>query len=940
MTKTTTGGIAVLAVLGALCLAVPASLAGPAPDDDGASPPVAARRIDDPLLTERLAGPPGGYTEARRTTAVELTVSGDEVQVGAALEGLGGRVTGEVPGRIVQADVPAARLAELARIPGVVTVRAPRLMSLRPRPGDHASAGPVLAEAAALTNAAAWQAAGQTGAGIKVGIIDYFNGVSWSAAAARGELPNPIGTYCVDSASLGTCGPGGSVFDPTDDGHGNAVAEVIHDLAPGALLYLARGASISDLYAVVDWFAANGVRIINRSLGSPYDGPGDGTGALDSLADYAAAKGITWVNAAGNEGYEQYWRGTWNDPDGDGWLDFTPGEEALQISTATSGGCLDVLGLRWSDWGAAASRTNYDVYIYEGDTLAYPLGGAPDQRAGAPPIELDGVSNSGPGGCSPLYRPNIRVRLNGAGSGTRGDVLELLLYAGSLGHWQAPGSAGTGIVDSRNRAVVAVGAIDPPEGAAIGYYSSQGPTNDGRRKPDLSASSGLSTSVFGSRGFAGTSAAAPTATGIAALLLGANRAATAQGLAALLKHSVVDRGIPGPDNVYGTGELRLGLPPAPVLAPGPAAFSALTPSRLLDTRTSTTVPGPLEAEQIVDLPIAGVGAVPADATAVALNVTVDQATTGGYVQVLPTGMAPIDGSSNLNVETTGQTVPNFVITPVGTGGSVSFYAPSGGQLIVDILGYYRPSGPVGAGRTIPLAPTRVLDTRQAGGSKPRPGSSTTVSFPAGSGLPASGASAVILTVTGNEPSGTGYVTAYPSGTALPEASVLNLSPGGAYANAVIVPLGADGTVSLYSSAGAHLIVDLAGYVTDATAAPSASGLFVPVSPARIVDTRAGTAYRSGEVRPVQIGGAGGIPAGGVAAVAFNFTATQTAAGNGYLQVWPGDVASAAVSNLNWSRAGQTIAAGGIVKLSAAGGVWTHTEQGTHLLIDVFGYFRS
>ncbi|MEZ5257439.1 MAG: hypothetical protein R2705_11270 [Ilumatobacteraceae bacterium] len=140
--------------------------------------------------------------------------------------------------------------------------------------------------------------------------------------------------------------------DDVEEGHGNPVAEIIHDLAPDAELYLARGVSLNDLYLVIDMFVANGVHLVNRSLGAPLDGPGDGTGPLDALADYAVERGITFINAAGNDGYAQYWRGPWRDDDRDGWLEFARSDERLDVDVSGTGGYLDILGFRWSDWGA------------------------------------------------------------------------------------------------------------------------------------------------------------------------------------------------------------------------------------------------------------------------------------------------------------------------------------------------------------------------------------------------------------------------------------------------------------------------------------------------------------------------------------------------------------------------------------------------------------
>ena len=89
----------------------------------------------------------------------------------------------------------------------------------------------------------------------------------------------------------------------------------------------------------------------------------------------------------------------------------------------------------------------------------------------------------------------------------RRDVLEILDYgSGMASYTQTPQSATTGISDSDEPGVLAVGAIDPPASGTIAAYSSQGPTNDGRLAPDISSTASF-TSTVKPAGFAGTSAA-------------------------------------------------------------------------------------------------------------------------------------------------------------------------------------------------------------------------------------------------------------------------------------------------------------------------------------------------------------------------------------------------------------------------------------------------
>ncbi len=947
----------VLGLLAGLCIPVTSAAATrPAPPraaSSGATPPppaTAKRRlaIDDPALRDQMLRSSSRRPDGPSPTLdVEILHDGDESDVSARVVELGGSVTGHAPSTIVQARMPVATLPALASTPGIAFVRRPVAVNRRPGPDAVALSGPVTTEAVSIMNAAAWHSAGSTGAGVRIGIIDFFNESKWTTQVHADEVPAVSGTFCL--AEGAPC----SVWDPGETGHGNAVAEVIHDLAPDAEIFLGQAGTINDSYALVDWFVANGVTIVNRSLGSSYDGPGDGTGPLDELVDFAAARGITWFNSAGNEGFRRYWRGPSTDADGDGWIEFGPGDESLGVSG--DGGCLSVLGARWNDWGPASQRTDYDFYIFAGEQQVFPPSGddGPDQQLGAPPIELDGIE-----GCEPDPAPlSIRVKQWAEGSGAGGDVLEVLMYSGDLEYSQSAGSAAGPIVDSRNRAVLAVGAIDPPTTGGIAYYSSQGPTNDGRRKPDLSAPSCFTSSIYRllSSCFNGTSAASPAAAGMAAVVRSAGLASTPQGLAALVKHLVVDRGAPGPDSTFGTGEARLPAPVVGAVDARPSVFVGLTPTRVVDTRRAIGPLGrALGTEEILDVPMAGVGPVPAGATSVAMNVTVVGAVTQGYIQVLPTMFAPIDASSSLNLESAGQVLPNFLITPIGGDGRISVYAPSGGDLLIDVLGYFLPAEASAAGRLVPVSPTRVLDTRQPVSLRPdilpsgwvdhRPAGAEVVpvEFRAGSGVPTSGVAAVVLNVTATAAAGVGYVTAYPSGGVVPDASVLNLVGGATNANTVVVPLGPDRRVGLYTSVGAHLIVDVAGYFTDATTPSTTSGRFTPVSPARIVDTRSsGAPLVSGEARSLVVGGLAGIPGVGADAVSFNVTATGTTGSDGYVQLWPtGSPVTTEFSNVNWTATGQTVASGGIVKIGAGAGIDARSYQGAHLILDVNGYFTS
>lgn len=388
------------------------------------------------------------------------------------------------------------------------------------------------------------------------------------------------------------------------------------------------------------------------------------------------------------------------------------------------------------------------------------------------------------------------------------------------------------------------------------------------------------------------------------------------------------------------------VPVVPVVPPAPeppdpgtpsawvaSSFVALSPERVLDTRGSG--PGKPGAGAVVTLPLAGRSGIPATgATAVVLNVTATEADGPGFVTVWPDGPMPL--ASSLNLERSGQTRPNLVSVPLGADGAVRLSTYAGAHLVADVVGYYVPADAATGGRLQPLAPSRLLDTRAA--TKPGAGDTVTLPVAGRNGVPAAGAGAVVLNVTATEADGPGYVTVWPGGT-LPLASNLNLDGRGqTIANQVMVPLGTDGAIRLFTLAGAHLVVDIVGWYTDDSAPASSSGMFVPLRPERVLDTRPDAGLAGGDVLDLVLSGRSGVPASGVGAVVLNVTVTE-ADGAGYVTVWPHGEPPLA-SNVNVDAAGQTIANHVVTPLGEGGAVRLTSYAGAHLVADITGYFTS
>ncbi len=398
-----------------------------------------------------------------------------------------------------------------------------------------------------------WQAAGITGDGIKVGIID--GGFVGLTSRIGQELPSNIHARCYREVGLfSSAAASCEAFTE----HGTAVAETIADMAPDAGLYIADPISMQDLRQSVAWMTSNGVRVINVSLGFAYEGPGDGTSPPDSIyavVDQAVAGGALWVNAAGNAG-EDGWVGPWADANGNDLLDFAPGDDGNGIPL-TAGDNV-VVSLRWNDpWGA--SSNDYDVFLYGPDDPD-PVAVSNDPQDGTEdPVESVGFTAATTG----TYRVVVQ-----RSSGAPVSRLQLLVLSEGESPLEHRVAAGTLVspADSANPGMISVGAVafDSPD--VVERYSSRGPTVDGRTKPDLVAVDCSRTSVVDP--FCGTSQSAPYAAGAAALVLQTDPTLGAPALAKWLRDHALGIETPVPNDDAGWGRLDLGAPPSPTQAAG------------------------------------------------------------------------------------------------------------------------------------------------------------------------------------------------------------------------------------------------------------------------------------------------------------------------------------------------------------------------------------
>jgi hypothetical protein len=352
---------------------------------------------------------------------------------------------------------------------------------------------------------------------------------------------------------------------------------------------------------------------------------------------------------------------------------------------------------------------------------------------------------------------------------------------------------------------------------------------------------------------------------------------------------------------------------------------SLNPVRFADTRPGWVAAdglffgtGPVPAGGVVQVPIAGRGAVPLDAEAVVANVTLVNAAAPGFATVFPCGTVP--GTSSVNYRGVGnEAVANEVIVKLSPAGSICVFTSAAANVLVDVAGYVPASSDF-----VSFTPVRLADTR------PTPvaaGQSVEVQVAGRGGVPTD-AKAVIANVTLVGAAAPGFATVFPCGT-VPDASSVNYRAvtNEAVANEVIAKLSPTGSICVFTSAAANVLVDVAGYVP-------ASSDFVSLTPVRLADTRP-TPVAAGQFVEVQVAGRGGVPADAKAVVA-NVTLVGAAA-PGFATVFPcGTVPN--TSSVNYLGVGnEAVANEVIVKLSPAGSVCVFTSVAANVLVDVVGH---
>jgi hypothetical protein len=559
---------------------------GAAFDASGRGLPGNKSPIDDMVLRVFNAYSDAGATwaqvdpnDARRALVddkgrIEVRVTADDVvALRPSLNALGFQEVGAAPdSHLVEGWMPFTSL------PAAVGLRSQGLLGILPILKPQTAVGLTTSQGTWAIEADRVQTAvpnAYTGAGVKVGVIsDSYNKVFNGATTAAQDVTNG------DLSTVQVLQDG--VSGDTDEGRG--MLQIVHDVAPGASLAFATGDNGETNFANnINALANNGAKVIVDDLGY-FTEPFYQVGIVGNAVKTVVTNGANYFSAAGNSG-DDAWEST-SPSTGSAtvygtsgnFYDFDPGAgtDFAQRITIPNGAALEFI-LQWAQpfYTASGVTADIDIYLYQVGNNSAVAGSEDNNISNQTPFEYFGYQNTTGSTAFDLviqsYAGPVVSRLKymyfpySNSSGVEPSFNEFATNSSSMyGHPGQPEAMGVGAVpyyDQRNPESFTssgpMAVIYNFNGTAIGG----GPT---LTYPVVAAPDGVNTSFFGGDfdgdgrpNFFGTSAAAPHAAAVAALMRSADATLT------------------GP-------QVRANMIATADLATGPAGFDKYTGNGLVD----------------------------------------------------------------------------------------------------------------------------------------------------------------------------------------------------------------------------------------------------------------------------------------------------------------------------------------------------------------------
>ena len=395
--------------------------------------------------------------------------------------------------------------------------------------------------------------------------------------------------------------------------------------------------------------------------------------------------------------------------------------------------------------------------------------------------------------------------------------------------------------------------------------------------------------------------------------------------------------------VAGCVGLLLGTPAVSATPVAAGSFHPVDSTRVLDTRTGAG----LKAVQTTRFPVAGQGAIPADAAAVTINMTVLVPARSGSIAVFPgdtgwTGIASISFVSP-------HTKQSMITAKLGADGTLAVRNNTAStiQVIGDVVGYYSGGTPSEAGAFQPIPMQRAFDTRALGAHALAPASLTRMPIAGRGSVPVTGVSAVVANLTVITPGRAGSVSTFASDAAWDGSASVSFAARQSEQDVLSISLGADGAAMIRNNTpvAVQVVLDLIGFYLAGT--PSSYGSYQPITATRVFDSRLGTTDNPPldstdvvQIRPNRDvnSGISRVPAWQVPAVVVRFTVLAPT-GAGSISIFPGTEDWNGAASISFT-AGASVQQQLVTKLGPDGKLQLRNNAAASIRVvaDVLGYY--